>query len=372
MKLLFFHTDPALLARLLDRPTAAQNLVISCTEPGELIPLVAATEPHLIVLAGDGDKGALEEIGSSLRGLGFHARILVLPRDRWDDMHLDAVWSTLRSFPREPLLAEFNSQHYEVLTEKESRPAEDLKSAESVAAQENRLLALLETGTLRHARAQAYLRAAIATQRHYGGEWTAAALAGDPKAYIWRGQLFRYVSVLAHSVPGVDTECLPLPHPPAERLDYLPAALPPEAFYALQALRAFGVSSGFAQGLWNVGQFDAGKDSWTPENAVQVAGWATAMREIAVVHLRVLKACLAGASARTLAFQSDRHSTNLQRIFCLWWRLHHFTDAPRRLSGLVEEFHSGRRAFGVSAFCSFYQFVEQIQRQNQTGAFSTN
>ena len=374
MKLLLFHSNPKLLSRLLERPLAGQNVVISCSRRGELIPLIAATEPHLVVIGGDEHGVPPKQIEEALRKLGFHTRILVLPSECQDDQHLDAVWLSLRSFSREPLCAQFDSQHYTVLTEKsfEPRGAGVCAPPDGSAKQENRLLALLATGAVQHVRAQAYLSAAIATQRSYEREWTLGTLFGDAMAYLWRGQLFRYASTLAHYIPGVSTECLPLPHPPARRLDYLHTGLSAEAFYALSALRTFGVNPRFAEGLWSVGQFQATQDPRLPGEAAQLAGWAGLLREVATAHLRVLDACLADLPAQLSAFQDTRHSRNLQRIFCQWWQLTDSTNSPDDLQKLVKEFKAGRRSVGVSSFCSFCQFAEQIQRGDQATSLMRN
>ena len=374
MKLLLFHSNPKLLCRLLERPLAGQNVVISCSNRGELIPLIAATEPHLVVIGAEDPEVPPKEIEGTLRDVGFHTRILILPNECLNDQHLDAVWLSLRSFPREPLCAEFDPQHYTVLTEEKFEPmgAGACAPPDDSARQENRLLTLLATGVLQHARAQAYLSATIATQRSYQREWTLGALFGDAMAYLWRSQLFRYASTLAHYIPGMSTECLPLPHPPAQRLDYLHTALPPEALYTLCALRAFGVNPGFAQGLWSVGQLQVTQDPRLSGEAAQLAGWAGLLREVATAHVRVLDACLADPPAQLAAFQDTRHLRNLQRIFCQWWQLTNFTNSTGDLQKLVREFKAGRRAVGISSFCSFYEFAEQIQRGEQATSLMRN
>jgi hypothetical protein len=165
---------------------------------------------------------------------------------------------------------------------------------------------------------------------------------------------------------------MPLPHPPAQRLDYLHTALPPEALYTLCALRAFGVNPGFAQGLWSVAQLQATQAPRLPGEAAQLAGWAGLLREVATAHVRVLDACLADSPAQLAAVQDTRHSRNLQRIFCQWWQLTDFTNSPGDLQKLVKEFKAGRRAVGISSFCSFYEFAEQIQRGDQAASLIRN
>lgn len=374
MKLLFFHNDPKLLVRLMGRSFAAQNVVIPCTKQSELSSLVAATEPHLVVLAGDGTAESLRGIEATLREEGFHTRVLVLPRDRQDDRHLDAIWLPLRCFPREPSSAKFDPHHYRVLTEKglNSAGTAACQAVDNPATQEDRFLALLQTGAKQHARAQAYLRAALATQRNYQREWMAAVLSAQPLAYLWRSQLFRYASTLAHYIPGVDTECLPMPHPPAKGVDYLPTALSPEAFYALAALRTFGINSGSANGLWSVGQFEARQGDKLPGEVAQLAGWAAFLREVARAHVRVVGACLREQGTPALLSSDNARPRKLQRAFCHWWRLTHFMESPEQLGRLAMEFNSGRRATRVGEFCSFYDFLHQIQRQNQTDSLARN
>ena len=364
MKLMFCFDDQRVLDRLVDRPLAGQNVVMPCHPGDDLISLVASTEPHLVVIFRDGPD-ASDALQSRLREAGFYLPILTIDARSVDDRQLDEVWRRLQSCSRNYSGFEFDSEDYEILTE--TSPEEDTQAASAVssdsAAQENRFLALLTVAKTHHCKARAYLKAARATERHCKSDWVLSVLAENSTAYLWRTQLFRYVSALAHYVPGVDVECLPLAYPPSSKLDYLPTALAPHAYYALCAVRAFGINPQCSQALWEVGQLQAGVEKRVSSDCAQFAGWARLVRKTASANIDFLDACLANNPARLAAMEEARHGQNQRRIFCHWWNLTEFVDAPERLSGLVGEFHAGRRSEGIPAFDSFFRFTERIQEQ---------
>ncbi len=361
MKLLFCHNDPQMLQRLVERPLAAQNVVIPCYHGRDLVPLVTSTEPHLVVIGGNKLGATPEELQHRLLAAGFHIKFCILPHPNPSDQALDDIWRSLPGASRTHFTAELDPQEYTVLTEQDFERNES-EVVESWTGQENRFLALLAAGAVQHRRAQAYLAAVEATQRHCESDWLAAVLDGNAPAYLWRTQLFRYVSSLAHYVPGVDVECLPLPHPASRKLDYLYTALSGEAYYALCAIRAFGMNRRCDEALWEVGQLQATTDTRLSEDAARLAGWARLLHEIAAAHFHLVDVCLANDPGGLTAIQVTRRTRNQQQIFCRWWNLTDFIGFPERFPIVTKEFHAGRRAEGVPEFDSFFKFAERIQQ----------
>jgi hypothetical protein len=255
------------------------------------------------------------------------------------------------------------------LTERTSEREEFTASAipADLVAQENRFLALLEAGILWHRRAQSYLHAALVTERHCESDWVLSAVGANPTAYLWRTQLFRYVSALAHYIPGVEVECLPLPHIPSPKLDYLYTALSGEAYYALSAVRAFGIHPAWDEALWEVGQIQANPGTRLAEDCARLAGWARFVRETAAAHVDFLDACLVDYPARLAARPVTRRTRNQYRIFCLWWNLRGFLASPDKLTRISAEFHRGRRAEAIPEFDSFFRFSQRIQQNFHDG-----
>jgi hypothetical protein len=359
MKMLLCHSNRDLLPRLLRRPGAEGHVVILCLDPSLLIPMVGEIEPHLVLLGAKGLPVPPETLMTGLREIGFYARVLQVPEDLETDQQLDAVWRALGASSRDHHAVDYDPQHYTVVSETE-HPTTASKpfpaSCFDLPTQENRLLALLEAGTTQHVRAQSYLQAASATHESYEKEWTLAVLCGDMMAYLWRSQLFRYLSALVHYIPGVETECLPLPHPPARRLDCLHSTLSVEALYALSAAQSFGLNPHIACGLANVGQLGNHNGPPLGALAVRLTGWTLLLREAAHANAQVLDACLSAQPADLRALRQDRSHRNLQRLFCAWWGLGEFGDSPEPLERTAREFRQGRRAMGIPAFCSFSKF----------------
>ena len=293
---------------------------------------------------------------------GFRVPIRLLHENRPSDKQLDELWSVLIANSGRPGRFEFDSDRYEVLTESqfESQVAGPALSLGDKQAQENRFLALLAVGKVNHKKALAYLTAAQATERCCEAQWASALLLSDPAAYFWRNQVFRFVSVLAHYIPGVEVDCLPLPHPLSPKLDYLPAGLPGEACYALSALTNFGVDPAYGRQLWKIGARLATRDPKICENAARYAGWTRFLENAAQVHVRVLGACLAEDPGQLAGLQSSQRARFCFRSFRQFWGISDLAphDAVERL---ILEFHAGRRAEGVPAFDSFYTFTEKIQ-----------
>lgn len=369
MKLLFCHSNPQSLRRLTERPLAGQNVVVACHQVSALIPLIASIEPHLVVIGGDKLGTTPQELQNRLRAAGFRMPVHILPQSSPSDEALDEIWQVLAAASRNQFNVELDPQEYTVLTEKDFDRS-DSGEGEDWIGQENRFLALLAAGADQQRRAQAYLAAAEATEHHCESDWVAAVLDGNAPAYLWRTQLFRYVSVLAHYVPGVDVECLPLPHPPSGKMDYLYTALSVEAYYALCAIRAFGISPQCDKALWEVGQIQATTDTRLSEDAARLVGWARFLREIALAHVQLLDACLANDPVRLRALQQTRDTRNQQLIACRWWRLASSVASSGRLLPLVREFHAGRRSMGVPEFDSFFRFAERIQQKLRASSAS--
>jgi len=360
--MLVCHSNRDLLRRLLQRPGAEGHAVVLCHNPSLLIPMVGEIEPHLVLLGAKGLPVPPETLMTGLREIGFYARVLQVPEDLETDQQLDGVWRALGASSRDHRAVEFDPQRYTVVSETE-HPAPIAKaiplSCFDLATRENRPLALLEARTTQHADARSYLQAASATHESYQKEWTLAVLCGDMMAYLWRSQLIRYLSALVHYIPGVETECLPLPHPPARRLDCLHSTLSVEALYALSAAQSFGLNPHIACGLANVGQL--GNHSGPPLGAlaVRLAGWTLLLREAAHANAQVLDACLSDQPADLRALRQDRSHRNVQRLFCAWWGLSEFADSTEPLERIAREFRQGRRAIGIPAFCSFSKFFER-------------
>ena len=366
MKILLCHSNPKAMAQLMESPLAAGNLVIQCLHGRDLIPTLAATEPHLVVIGGDKLGSSPEEIETGLRMAGFRTRTIVL-RDNSQKDGFQDVWRSLLSSPCASMPVEYDLQNYIVLAEKSigDRDEFDPPSGDALEKQENRLLALLGAGATLHAQADLYLKTAIETERNYQGEWALGVLTGDAKAYLWRAQLFRYVSALAHYVPGVDASCLPLPNPPSTKMDFLPVALSGEAFYALNAVRAFGMNRKVENGLWKVGQFETTQYPRLAEDISRLSGWASIVREAAISHVQVLGACLAKNPARLAELDENRHTRIGQKIFAEFWGLKDALGSSGALHRLAKEFHNGRRAVGIRGFCSFSEFVDRTQQEAQ-------
>ena len=354
----------------MERPLAGQNVVIQCLAGNNAIAMAAATEPHVILLLENGLGVYPNGLERHFRESGFQMPMLILPADQLDETQLDEVWRRLQGLYRGSVQVERDPESYRVLTEEEFGPGKpkDRAAENAREVQENRFLALLTAGKAHHCRARAYLQEAMATQRNYEADWTLAVLSGDARGYLWRAQLFRYVSTLAHYIPGVEVDCLPLPHPATQSLDFLHKALPAEAFYALNAIRTFGTNPELDENLWEVGQIETTRGPRLTEDAARLAGWACAIRQAASAHIDVMEACLSENSESMTALGHTRNSRNSLSIFLRLWgltRLEGSTDGPRDLWTLVDQFRAGRKPVGIGVFSSFYEFVDRVQQEEQ-------
>lgn len=362
--MLFCHQNFSLLNQLLRRPDAGPNVVIPCLDAGDLIRVAAATEPHLVVVGTGADGVTPKELEHRLRAAGFLMPILMLGDGEMGVRQLDEIWQALRLCSHDLTELSFGMDGCQVLAESPTkiRSSEALQSSANSAPQTNRLLALLEAGHRHQQRAQDYFNAAVAHQAHHQSEWSLALLDAEAAAYLRRAHLFRYVSALAHFVPGVDVDCLPLPQGPSRKIDYLSNALSGEAFYALNAVRAFGITPQCDPGLWAVGQLQTKSDS-KPDEVVQLAGWAEIMRQIVSATLRISGELLHDHPAGTEEFAQNPHRQVQHQIFCSFWNLEYFRHDAGQLWQLGKEFRKGRRAEGIMPYESFFDFAQRIQRE---------
>jgi hypothetical protein len=361
MKILICNDDPCVMSKLMERPLAARHVVIPCLEARDLIRMVAATEPHIIVVGGGRPRVDSKALERRLREAGFRVPMVFLPDDHPEDIALEDLEKCVSSMSDAPNAITAGSQDYKVVIEKpiEQRGAARNGAIARVEHEEAKFLSLLAGGSSHHEQARSYLNLCGTSQVNHEQDWATAAVCGGPEAYMWRAQLFRYVSVLAHYVPGVDVDCLPLPKPASAKLDFLHTALSTEAFYALNALRSFGIDPVLERGLWEVGQIE------TPETAnltdvARLAGWASIVRQAAIAHVKVMAACLSEGACALSGGETTRSAMNHRKSFLHFWNLKGLADPDLRRLG--EEFWTGRRASGVAAFCSFYDFVDNFHK----------
>jgi hypothetical protein len=367
MKILFCHNNLKLVDRLLERPLAAGNVLVQCVHGRDLIPMLASAEPHLVVIGGDKLGASPKSLERDLREAGFRTPILIMQENRKDDGLLDDIWRSLKALSGEPVPPEYDPQNYIVLgeTSLSSRCGCNPETAEILESQENRFLAMLGAGMLHHSRSATYLKISIETERNYQREWASAVISGHAMGYLWRAQLFRYVSTLAHYIPGVDAKCLALPHPSSPKLDFVHKALSAEAFYGLNAVRTFGMNPKLEKILWEVGQIETTQNERLADDVSRLAGWSSVMREAAVAHVQVIGACLSNDPARLAELAQNRHTRILSSIFTEFWDLNAAIGCSGGLQRLTNEFHHGRRAVGIREFESFFEFVDRIQQQEQ-------
>ena len=380
MKLVICHSNPDLIERLLRRPLAARHVVQVCQDPKHLLVCVGETEPHLVVLGGNALPAQPKAIEKALRELDFRTRILTI-QNECEDERLDALWFTLQAFEREYYSpVSHDPQNYTVIAEVDESEAMFMASPAprwDRAAQEERFLTLLETATREHRRAKAYLKSALATERSYRKDWSLAALCDKPLAFQWRMQLVRYFAALAHYLPGVDSQCLPLPYPPAGKFDLVPTALPSSGRYAVAAAQWFGLLPGAHQACVHAAAIKVGMTDIRTV-APRLVGWNDFVREAAIANCRVWDACLGDAPALLRGLCATRQTRNRQRLFFSWWQLPDFIEAQDLLENLVSEFRQGRRAKVDARFISFPEFVAkcnctpQKQRPDVLTPFQNN
>ncbi len=363
-KLLFCHHDIKVLDRLLARPTAGKNVVIPCYIIADLIRTVAANEPHLVVVSNDMDPGvSTNNVEQRLRLAGFDLPVVVLTHEAVSDTQLDGLWRKLAGSKHEFSMLRRETLEHSIITETTFDLIATEGVVEDAAVQENRVLALLAAGANNQYRAKAYLHAVVANQLRMAGDWTLGLLRNDVSVYLWRSQLFRFVSLLAHYVPGVDIDCLPMPHSSSDKLDFVHTALSGEAFYALNAVRHFGIKPICQSALWQAGQIETRLNSQLPAEAAQLAGWGTIIHQVATATIVAMDALLTRASPG--AHLADRRARTQFAMFYWFWNLTEFQKNTELLWNLADEFNAGRRATSLEPFCSFFDFADRIQTDQQ-------
>lgn len=363
MKILICNDDPRLLSKLMERPMAAHHVVIPCLQDRDLVRTVAATEPHIVVLGGSKVGAGFKALEKRLRQAGFQVPVLFLPDERPEELSVKDLEERVARMTNPAQALAVDSQSYEVITERafEQNRSTTNSSVVHGAHEEAKLLTLLDRGRTHQNRARSYLSLCDASRAKYEQDWATAALFSGPEAYMWRAQLFRYVGVLAHYVPGVDVDCLPLPKPASPKVEFLHTALPIEAFYALCALREFGINKVLDCGLWEVGQVEAGQTANVVDVA-RLAGWTLIIRQAAIAHLAVMDSCLSKEAYRLSGIEAAGSANQDWTCFVHFWGFKSLGSTAEHLQRIVEEFRGGRRAAGMREFLSFYNFIDNLHK----------
>jgi hypothetical protein len=332
--------EHAALAILRMRPHA----VIICEPPSETF----RKEASEMVLGLPDQRLVLHEPGESIEILDQQLREI----RREVDMHQQRMPASQRIVFFDPVYSENLNG-----SQSAAKP-----NHETLLGEQDKLLTLVEA-------AVEHLDAAL-RYREQLGQWTphensevAYRLMNDtclsvPSAQEQTG---RWLAVMAHFIPGVDTCSLPTPGDAIEGVKWVFDGSSLETSYAAASVAQLGFSAVLCEQVQALlSQKCTPRDNpLTAQMALALTGCCSLLHEVATAHLLVMARALNPAiESRT---QSLREKSTLKehQLFCEFWELKLFRDYPALLIKTIDDFHRGRRSATKVTAPRFLKFYAQ-------------
>ena len=234
----------------------------------------------------------------------------------------------------------------------------------SLTRQTTRLRQLLETGRRHHALAKNYLAAIQASLPGLEPEICYRMVHKSYKGLSWARELIaKYVSVLAHYVPGVEVRYLPLPAPLHPSIDYVPFELGADGQYAVGAVIGLEINPAVTELLAVLSHAAfTGQEPVTLLSAqTHLMGMTALMEQIAIAHVSLMDRWL--DPHWTDGEQEHTRKAHRERdIFRDFWDLESLFATRATLPQLIEAFHGQklRQEFSYPPAPPFAVFLKHL------------
>lgn len=235
--------------------------------------------------------------------------------------------------------------------------------------QEARFIRQLQGGQKNHQAAKLYLEHLQAQQPGLDGELYYRISHGSYKGLSWARDLaVRWLSLLAHYVPEVELQYLPLPTTPGPTVDYVHHLLSPEALYAVTVMLSVRMSPAIENTLRMLlaGGFEGQDDTALAGLSLSLFGLAKYLEGVAQAQVSLMDVWL---DPDHFAESLETHRTHHRRAgtFRDFHDLSFIVSAPHPLIDILQGFHRGSTyVINPNAFPSFRDVLQVWAQQRIT------
>jgi hypothetical protein len=356
MKILLFASSGGITSHLIaeEIERAGHVLVTIVEEPNLLIHEIARTTPHLLVLDvfADALSGQMDQVRMLFPNLPVFSIIGALSDG-------PAEWQpALRQFLSQPIKPEAPRPYADdirvVCHEKSlitywegklNRPKQEDGWEQRCSTQEARYVLQLQAGRKNHEAAKRYYECLLAQQAGLDQELGYRIVHGSYKALSWSRDLaVKWLALLAHYVPDVELEYLPIAGTPGPSIDYVHHYLSLEGMYAAALIMHAGVQPSVDHAIKDlVAASFEGQDAQTLLGiSVKLYGIAQLLQQVGKAQIELMDAWLdPGILDRAEdhdLLRSERRNAGIYRDF---YGLNYIVHYPAPLALTLRGFHAG-------------------------------
>jgi hypothetical protein len=318
----------------------------------DVVELMQRYYPDIRAITSDTENSHWQE---DLKGILTSSLAAIQPRPYADDQRIVLHDSSLQKFSAKKKL---------------KRPEREGGWEKVCVKQEARFIRQLQGGQKNHQAAKLYLEHLQAQQPGLDGELYYRISHGSYKGLSWARDLaVRWLSLLAHYVPEVELQYLPLPTTPGPTVDYVHHLLSPEALYAVMVMLSAGMNPAIESNLRSlvVEGFEGQDDTALAGLSLSLFGLAKYLEGVARAQVSLMDGWLDPVH---FADSLDTHRTYHRRAgtFRDFHDLAFIVSAPHPLIDILQGFHWGSTdVINPNAFPSFRE-VFQVWAQQRINA----
>lgn len=341
---------------------------------------VARTSPHVCVMIlpvhFDEARDLLLRYVKKFRTVYF--RILRIREngeleESWED-NLAPIFDHVVTLPKHLLIVPQRQIHYAPefaqfsTGAKLNRPSNWPGWEEELTLEMQKLQSLLQGAQCNHKRALHYHHLVSETSGEELQEACYRMLHGSFKGWFYtREELTRWLSVVAHYMPGIEVSHLPAPGDVGAAHRYIHYYPTYEAHYALASATLYAHEAlhecmkEVLDCRWT-GKVTSRNLLWL-SNCVR--GWCDYAHEIADAHIRLFDWWLTTEVSLDDIVHATRTKRRDMQIFCEYWELPHLRETPQALAATIQLVHEGVRCEPFAEMHSFDE-IQKIIRESRS------
>ena len=242
--------------------------------------------------------------------------------------------------------------------------------------QEARFVLQLQTGRTTHAMAKNYFACLVAQQAAFDQELAYRLVHGSYKALSWSRDLaVKWLALLAHYVPGIEPQFLPLAGTPGPALDFVHHEATVEGMYAATAIILSKVRPEVSNAIQELltTRFDRQDGDTLLSMSLKLYGAAKWLEQVGRAQIELMDAWLDPTIVERAGDRNvPRGEHRICGIFRDFYDLNFIVNSPEPLNAILRGFHAGTTYVeGFWSVPSFADFRRLCQEKFQTRAQKT-
>ena len=357
MKVIIFAADFASTHQLMLEIKKTDHLVVETVdEPDQLVREIARTTPHLLVAHAPEESEAGLLILCQVRILFPDLAVCLLTgdlsteQDRWHPALQKLLVQPIQPPAPRPYAEEIRLVCHDTSLEafrkgKLNRPERKEGWEEICSNQEARFVLQLQAARKNHSSAKHYFECLSMQQAGLDQELAYRLAHGSYKALSWSRDLaVRWLALLAHYVPDVELEYLPLAGTPGPAIDYVHHVISTEGMYAAVLLFLSGMKPAIKNTIKALilARFEGQDDDALLDLSLKLYGMSKFLEQVGRAQIELMDVWIAPAGVtRPEDRNVPRGESRNAGIYRDFYDLTSIVLSPEPLASILRGFHAG-------------------------------